>query len=547
VMNQIVPASAESTATSSTGVVSVSDAVAGDALALKMTAPRSVVMNQLVQNGDFSNGTTGWTATRGSISVSNGVLVFAGNQNYSSSYFIASSIASVTNTHTYLVALDIKFLTAVAVNLGMSISNNSNNISNSGDAGLPTVDNWTMASCKLTATATSNVNVKVSVGFTTAERLQSDICQVRQFMVVDLTQYFNGDSTLISSITSWDDLVAYDPRFAEYVQYNMGTVTGVQPQVKVTGKNLLPYNTVQTFFEASVLSPDRFYRRVTVSGLNPDQQYTFSLNSSYSDDTYAGRMYLRGRVLTSDAPWTYIFRDTTGTKSVTGYPDRQGNIHVEIYKGIWDGGYSGYISNIQLELGSVATAYEPYFDGGTATAPEELFAVGTAADEFEAVAGVTTRKCYSMNTQALASIFWSSDVESESGYIRFIGDMSPNTKAYGVTNVCSNYFVTSTAIIPNNPSSEAISGYASGAYVYIGIKTSRLTGDLTTLAGRRTAFQNWIIANNLEIYYELDTPTTTQSTPTQISLQAGSNVAMQTDGGRTLEELSMTYENLPTD
>ena len=44
------------------------------------------------------------------------------------------------------------------------------------------------------------------------------------------------------------------------------------------------------------------------------------------------------------------------------------------------------------------------------------------------------------------------------------------------------------------------------------------------------------------LYYELAPPTTSQSTPTQISLQAGNNVAMQTDGGR-LADIDVTYES----
>ena len=62
---------------------------------------------------------------------------------------------------------------------------------------------------------------------------QSVPCSGGTDMAVDLTQYFNGDTTLINSITFWDDLVAYDPSFASYVAYNTGTVKGVQPTVKV--------------------------------------------------------------------------------------------------------------------------------------------------------------------------------------------------------------------------------------------------------------------------------------------------------------------------
>lgn len=48
-------------------------------------------------------------------------------------------------------------------------------------------------------------------------------------------------------------------------------------------------------------------------------------------------------------------------------------------------------TNVQLELGSTATAYEPYFNGGTAIA-EMLLKVGQYKDEQSVLDGVVTRK-----------------------------------------------------------------------------------------------------------------------------------------------------------
>ena len=62
---------------------------------------------------------------------------------------------------------------------------------------------------------------------------QSISCTGGTDMAVDLTQYFNGDSTLIDAVESWEDLTAYDPRFSSYVSYNAGTVEGVKPIVKI--------------------------------------------------------------------------------------------------------------------------------------------------------------------------------------------------------------------------------------------------------------------------------------------------------------------------
>jgi hypothetical protein len=49
------------------------------------------------------------------------------------------------------------------------------------------------------------------------------------------------------------------------------------------------------------------------------------------------------------------------------------------------------VTNVQLERGSTATAYEPYYDGGTATA-EMLLKIGDYQDEQEILSGAVTRK-----------------------------------------------------------------------------------------------------------------------------------------------------------
>jgi hypothetical protein len=53
--------------------------------------------------------------------------------------------------------------------------------------------------------------------------------------------------------------------------------------------------------------------------------------------------------------------------------------------------YNGSDTEVQLELGSTATEYAPYYDGGTATA-EMLLKVGNYQDEQEILSGAITRK-----------------------------------------------------------------------------------------------------------------------------------------------------------
>ena len=72
---------------------------------------------ELVTNGDFSNGTTGWTATTVGVSFSDGVLTFnrtAGNPDP-----LATNTGSATSGKTYVLSFDVLSISAGTVNLGI--------------------------------------------------------------------------------------------------------------------------------------------------------------------------------------------------------------------------------------------------------------------------------------------------------------------------------------------------------------------------------------------------------------------------------------------
>ena len=226
---------------------------------------------------------------------------------------------------------------------------------------------------------------------TSTDDAEGDYFTIGNFQVVDLTQYFNGDSALIDSITSWDDLVAYDPRFSQYVEYNTGTVTGVVPAVSV--------------------------------------------------------------------------------------------------------------------------------NNGTAIAsPNELFAVGSAADEFEAVSGTTTRKMGSLDLSTW-TFSWYSQYSRWYSINNQLTDLA-HPDENSVNAISDNYVVRSNA-----------TGVTVGSNILV-IGTN----------GRILLYSDENHPPTGMLYYELAEPATSTSTPTQISLQAGNNTAMQTDGGR-LAPIDITYES----
>ena len=228
VVNQLVHEYVEKTE-SGTGRIWIKDAFEKEAKGLKVTAPRSVVMNQLVQNGDFSDGTNGWNTGLG-ISVENNsaTLTYSGTNGslntsaYSSSIFYNKKTLITCEIKAPSDAGDIQpFYSEIATSLA------SIKISSVSDW----ADKWTRYSAVFTRTSST----ALSRAFLFCRGTYTGTVQIRNIQIVDLTQYFNGNTTLIDSIQTWDDLVAYDSAFASYVTYNTGAVKGVTPALTLNG------------------------------------------------------------------------------------------------------------------------------------------------------------------------------------------------------------------------------------------------------------------------------------------------------------------------
>lgn len=116
----------------------------------------------------------------------------------------------------------------------------------------------------------------------------------------------------------------------------------------------------------------------------------------------------------------------------------------------------------------------------------------------------------------LSAMDWDSGAPNQDGYIRFVNRSAWSDKANGYKLLCDKFPV-KTSLIPSSPTTIGISGYSSNANIYIAVESSMLTGDLSTNAGRNTAFRGWISDNGLQILYELATPTTAQITPVTVN------------------------------
>ena len=171
--------------------------------------------------------------------------------------------------------------------------------------------------------------------------------------------------------------------------------------------------------------------------------------------------------------------------------------------------------DIQIEVGNTATTYEPY-TAPTLT-PVSLGQTVYGGEGNEAGEFTSTYKLADLSTMD-----WDSGAPNQDGYIRFVNHSAWGDKANGYKLFCDKFPV-KTSLIPSSPTTIGISGYTSNANIYIAVESSMLTGDLSTNAGRNTAFRNWISDNGLQIIYELATPATLSVDPVAISSRLGVN------------------------
>lgn len=548
------------------GSIAITDAVGGDALALKMTAPRSVVVNQFIP----ATSTAYWkiySGAKATLSDVDGALcstVVSTLSAYTDSAMQVKSAYRYTAyaSHKYLVSITIKSSDASVLSFKIETFNGSGVFKT-----LSAVDTWqTFTYFGETISGTNIIKDMLVYPYVSGQSASEAIpvglsFYVKNVMVVDLTQYFNGDQTLIDSITSWDDLVAYDPRFASYVEYNTGTVEGVQPTVKVTGKNLFDISSSEVLRTLNVAS----YTKTTtgVSFVSNASSGNINLYLSVGDAKgFVGKTirlscdsYDNGTA--ASLGYSLYILDSSNWP-VQGCPNpgiippeycKDGyHLAIRLYT-VGSLGHTLEFKNIQVELGSTATAYEPYHDGGTAQAPAPLFAVGNVADEFEAVTGVTTRKLVEYVVTGSEPYMISSDTYIKSDACDAFFNAPLNILQIDNTiSIISNKFVTTTSMwsktgYPNTVCQNLRQIHINIANSLLGItdytQETRDTAKAKIIAYLQAQYN---AGTPLIVYYPLKTSTTSSTTPAQISLQAGNNTAMQTDG-RRLAPIDITYES----
>lgn len=265
------------------------------------------------------------------------------------------------------------------------------------------------------------------------------------------------------------------------------------------GKNLWDDSIAPTNIGAYTLSGNAG----TVQGRNlylPNGTYTFSYNGTTTT-------YLYGNVVNADGSWVSTFQLTIGTITRTPSFTLSDGQYAKLY--VASGSVSDMTSGkIQLELGSTATAYEPY-QGTTYTTDLGRTVYGGTLD---VVSGelVVDRAMMTVNG-------------SESGWSNYSSSDSTNVfrlhNAVDVATIERNQ-ISSQFVFNANAhvaSEERASTFVLGSSRNLYVQTTK------AFASDVESFKSTLAQNPLQLVYELATPQTIQLSPQQVMLLTGGN------------------------
>lgn len=361
---------------SGTNIISLGKDVAGGFMTAKIDG-MTLQATQLLTNGDFSNGTTGWTAYRGIGVVSNGVYTLTGNTN--DDYMAINRAIPVNETDKYYIAS--MLMTPDTVNrILLTGSTYVDDINN------PTPNVWYMLSgIRTYLPANLDGRHVLQLSHTSINGLRLNIknnIRINISTLIANKQYspmFNTTFDLMSDANIKTQMDAW-VNSGELPNDNIQSVNG-NKRLRAVGKNLyLNDISVWTYTSPqSLLIYDNFleYKRIDPNSYDYSiYEISVKKNTSYS---------VSYEIVAGNAPRFAIGRSMTGSELFSSSA-QSGQISTtvnsagydKLYINIRGNGVGSFltIKNIQIEESPAATSYTPYVSSELyLQANEDLFSL----------------------------------------------------------------------------------------------------------------------------------------------------------------------------
>lgn len=469
--------------------------------------------NQYISNGDFSNGTTGWTVNTSTqpitLSTENGILTAevtgSLNSQFSGPQQASAAMNSLTVGHWVLLSADIR------QSHGTPYFGITNTQAAYAQGNIPIEDNWYRCGRIVKVLSGAAHSFQIYAGSMYASFQVGDTIQVRNACVFDLTQMLGADTAdYIASLetylasTTGEGVAYFRSIFPKtYYDYTTGTVT------LAAAVNGDPYDTATVTFPAlgknllnMAVGTHNAWSFVNIpNNLKPNTQYTFSIQgtTSYTYTLYLGNSEQSTRALSSAI--------TAGGSSTFTTPDDMSTEPLLAVAGSTSGAGNEDLANIkpQVELGASKTSYEAYTStvyGGT----------------YDFVRGKLRLTKTAQTYTSFTGVFGATNLGYYAAYISMpIGKTS---------DVLSNEFRYSGLSYDNMD-----------LYTFVGGSGSQTTWTFIlpgTITNKAEA-DAWAAANPIQVLRPLETPIEFDLTPDELSTFLGTNNIWSDAGEVTAE------------
>lgn len=451
---------------------------------------KSLVWNQLVQNGNFANGTTNWQTVNGSAEVSSGVLTFTCTSANTNSSIRQNNDSKYKNTHKFFVSGMVK--PSVTRSVSIYLSGHWITAQN--------VDANIWHNIKGIVNGTGS-NGEFGVYPFPATPAVNDTCDIKNINVIDLTKMF-GAGNEPSTVEEFEALYPLD-----YYDYNAGTlINNNTSAIETTGFNQWD----EEWEIGEILSSNgtnysstTIWRSKNYISVLPNTTY-FAYSPSSSNKYIRGRFYDANHNYIGPAPKSgdtrtgntfttpdnaYYMRFAPNVADIPNHDicinlsDPAKNGTYEPYEN-----HTFYFDKVLQSSGSLATVTGKLNGEGESVVvfPDGMKSAGNVFDEIKG--NVAIKRIGSVD---LGSLSWNYDASNSSFYAANI-PFKETSDVWGNIGVCSKYKV----IIWDTLDDKFLTFLNTNKRVYI--KDSAYT-DAATF---KTAM------SGVMLYYELATPET---------------------------------------
>lgn len=436
--------------------------------------------NNLVKNGDFSNGTTGWDSIYSTLTVTNGIASVTANNKWGN---ISRWLPTVIG-HKYYCKCTVKGDTKIRLQFGLNtfVYNQQESVFNS------------------ISLIYTSIDTKTAIQITDSRESDWSTFDVKDIMCIDLTATFGAGN---EPTKEQCDII-----FDHYIDGLQGTGNG---KIVSVGKNLCPVNKFVGYITSTTESSNAVNKIIT-------HNIPINKNKSY---IVSGK-FPEGLGVKCFATIQKVDETIDMHNSMYVYVTETNNIGIQILDGVIPKGYN-YLTistggsfpntlyptgteltwdNIQVEEGTIATDYEPYKSSEITTfLPESSLhrLPDGIGDSIEEINGIKTliRKTKTFTLDGDETIYNYKTYTNTIWFYIPLPDMILGTvKTMRYCNISD---------LRNRVSSVTLDeeGYSFGdnsSTLYLGINQNRLS--TVDLAG----FKSWLRNNPQKITYELATP-----------------------------------------